>query len=268
MPKATVNGINIDYRVEGQGEPLIMIAGFSSEKNGWWFQTKAFKKYYRIITFDNRGVGKSDKPTGPYTVKRMADDAIGLMDHLGIEKAHVLGISMGGMIAQELAINHPERVDKLVLVSTLARRDEISGFTSEASKRLETFLRSIPNEVEIRRGVDTTIDLTLNKRFYRILVKPLWKSMIRLSDTSVLDGLIGQLDAILAHDTADRLSLIKAPTLVITGTDDRVVKPISSEVIANLVPKAKLIKVVGGSHGVSLEMSREFNMGVLDFLRN
>ncbi|MHA2069495.1 MAG: alpha/beta fold hydrolase [Candidatus Thorarchaeota archaeon] len=268
MPKATVNGINIDYRVEGQGEPLIMIAGFSSEKNGWWFQTKAFKKYYRIITFDNRGVGKSDKPTGPYTVKRMADDAIGLMDHLGIEKAHVLGISMGGMIAQELAINHPERVDKLVLASTFTRRDETSGFTSEASKRLETFFRSLPNEVEIRRGYVTAIDLTLNKRFYRILAVPLTKTMIRLSDTSALNGLVGQRDAALAHNTADRLKLIKAPTLVITGTNDRLVKPISSEVIANLVPKAKLVKVDGGSHGVCVEMRSEFNKEVLDFLTN
>ena len=267
MPKANVNGINIDYRVEGQGEPLIMISGFSSAKNDWRFQTRSFKKYYRTITFDNRGVGKSDKPTGPYTMKMMANDTIGLMDHLGIEKAHVLGISMGGMIAQELAINHPERVDKLVLASTLARWDETSGFTSEASKRLETFLRSIPNEVEIQRGVDTTIDLTLNKRFYRILAVPLMKIMIRLYDTSALNGLVEQRDAILAHDTADRLRLIKAPTLVITGTNDRLIKPISSEVIANLVPKAKLIKVEGGSHGVIVEMRSKFNKEVLNFLK-
>jgi pimeloyl-ACP methyl ester carboxylesterase len=112
------------------------------------------------------------------------------------------------------------------------------------------------------------IDLALNKGFYRILVVPLMKIKFMLSDTSALNGLVGQRDAVLAHDTADRLRLIKAQTLVITGTNDRLIKPISSEVIANLVPKAKLVKVEGGSHGVNVEMRREFNKEVLDFLKN
>jgi len=268
MPMANVNGININYRVEGQGEPLIMIMGFGSAKNNWRFQTGLFKKYYRTITFDNRGVGKSDKPTGPYTINMMADDTVGLMDYLGIEKAHIIGTSMGGMIAQELAIKLPEKVDKLVLASTFAGRDETSGFSSEASKALEVYDRSPHDETVIRRLCDILVDLTLNKRLYRILAIPLMKIMIRLSDPSMINGLVGQLDAVLAHDAADRLRLIKVPTLVITGTDDRLVKPISSEVIANLVPKAKLVKVEGGSHGFHAEMSGKFNKEVLDFLRN
>lgn len=118
MPMAKVNGINVDYRVEGQGEPVIMIGGLNSNKGAWRYQTRVFKKYYRVITFDNRGAGKSDKPLGPYTIKMMAEDTIGLMDHLNVEKAHVLGYSLGGMIAQELAISYPKRVDKLVLGRT------------------------------------------------------------------------------------------------------------------------------------------------------
>lgn len=101
-----------------------------------------------------------------------------------------------------------------------------------------------------------------------MLAVPQMKIMIRLADLSALTGLAGQKDAVLAHDTADRLRLIKAPTLVITGTEDRLIKPISSEVIANLVPKAKLVKVEGGSHGFSAEMRSEFNREVLDFLRD
>jgi pimeloyl-ACP methyl ester carboxylesterase len=267
VPKANVNGIVIDYRVEGQGDHLIMIAGFSSAKNNWRFQTGLFKKYYSTITFDNRGVGKSEKPTRPYTMKMMADDTIGLMDYLCIEKAHVLGMSMGGMIAQELAINYPERVDKLVLASTFARRDETSGFTSDTFKRMVTYDRSLPQEVEIRRVVDTMIDLSINKRFPRILAIPLIKIKTRLSDTPTLIGLLGQRDAILAHDTVDRLRLIKAPTLVITGTNDRLIKPTSSEVISNLIPKAKLVKVVDGSHAIIIEMRNEFNKEVLNFLK-
>jgi pimeloyl-ACP methyl ester carboxylesterase len=267
VPKAYCNGININYTVEGLGEPLIMISGFSSEKNVWRFQTGSFKKDFRTITFDNRGVGKSDKPTGPYTMKMMADDTIGLMDHLGIEKAHVVGMSMGGMVAQELAINYPECVDKLVLASTFACMDEASGLTSEASKRLETYNGSLPNEEVIRKGVETMINLSLNNGFYRILALQLMKIMIRSFDKLALNGLVRQFEAILAHDTIDRLRLIKAPTLVITGDNDRLIKPISSDMIANLVPKAKLVKVEGGSHAINIEMKSEFNKKVLEFLK-
>jgi 3-oxoadipate enol-lactonase len=263
MPKAKINGITIDYMVEGQGEPLIMIIGLGSDQSNWRLQTVLFKKYYRTITFDNRGAGKSEKPTKPYTINIMAEDTIGLMDHLGIEKAHLLGVSMGGMIAQELAINHPERVDKLVLGCTFARRNGTSGFSSEVSQALEAYDRSSHDVLSLRKLVNIIIDLTFNKRSYRVLALPLMKAAIR---SSALDGFVEQLEAVLTYDAADRLGKIKAPTLVITGTEDRIIKPVSSEVIASLVPKAKLVKVKAGSHGFSGEMSSEFNREVLAFL--
>jgi pimeloyl-ACP methyl ester carboxylesterase len=265
MPEVKVNGITINYRSEGQGEPLILIIGLGSDQSNWRLQTEVFKKYYRTITFDNRGAGKSDRPTGPYTINMMADDTIGLMDHLDIEKASILGVSMGGMIAQELAINHPERVEKLVLGCTFARRNGTSGFSPEISEALEVYDRSTHDEVSLRRLVYVIIDSTFNEGLYRILAIPLMKIAIRFS---ALNGFVEQLEAVLAHDVAERLGVIKASTLVITGTEDRVIKPTSSEVIANLVPKAKLVKVEGGSHGFSGEMSSEFNREVLDFLRN
>jgi len=265
MPMANVNGINIDYKVEGQGEPLIMISGLSLDKSSWRFQIGSFKKYYRTITFDNRGSGKSDKPAGPYTIKMMADDTIGLMDHLNIEKAHVLGVSMGGMIAQELAINHPERVNKLVLGCTFARRDETSGFSSEINKATEAYERSSRDKASQRRLASVVIDLTINKWSYRVFIVPLMKIAFRFSSQK---GVAEQLEAVSAHDAADRLGMIKASTLVITGTEDRAIKPISSEVIASLVPNAKLVKVLGGGHGFTMEMRGEFNREVLNFLRN
>jgi len=267
MPKAKVNGININYRVEGQGEPLIMIMGFTADRTAWMFQTRIFKKHYRVITFDNRGVGKSDKPIGPYSTKMMADDTIGLMDHLGIEKTHILGVSMGGMIAQELAINYPARVLKLVLGCTFAQRDESGGISPEFPKALgvdEGYSNDDARSIPIRRSVGTLFYLALNKRLYRIIFVPLMKIQIRLTGTT---GLLGQLEAVLGHNTADRLRLINAPTLVITGTKDRVIKPSSSEVIANLIPNAKLIKVDDGSHGFNIEMRSRFNREVLDFLK-
>jgi len=121
MPKAKVNGISIDYSVCGRGEPLVLIMGFGGSKLGWFFQRRACRKYFRVVTFDNRGAGGSDKPSGPYTMRMLADDVAGLMDYLKIDKAHVMGVSMGGMIAQHVAIAYPDRVRKLVLASTLPR---------------------------------------------------------------------------------------------------------------------------------------------------
>jgi pimeloyl-ACP methyl ester carboxylesterase len=94
-----------NYRVEGQGEPLVMISGFSDTLDDWKYQIPPFKKHFQLITMDNRGVGKTDKPQGPYSIMMMADDTIGLMDYLNIKKGHILGISMGGAIAQEIAIH-------------------------------------------------------------------------------------------------------------------------------------------------------------------
>jgi pimeloyl-ACP methyl ester carboxylesterase len=204
----------------------------------------------------------------------MADDTLGLIDHIGIEKAHIIGASMGGTIAQELAINHPERVNKLVLACTLARRDRTSGFTSKFNKALDAYDKSSRSEADLRRFTSVYISLRVNKRPNRIerarslareLLFPLMKIVLRFPATT---GLPEQLEAFSTHDATDRLGMIKASTLVITGTEDRLIKPISSEVIANLVPKAKLVKVPGGSHSFIMEMSDEFNREVLDFLKN
>lgn len=120
MPTAKVNGINLAYNIKGNGPPLILIIGFASAQNLWYSTVRAFSKSYRVVTFDNRGFGKSDKPPGPYTTQMLASDTLGLMDYLGIEKAHILGGSLGGMVAQEIAIAHPERLDRLILSATNA----------------------------------------------------------------------------------------------------------------------------------------------------
>ena len=158
MPLTKLNGININYKVEGQGEPLVMIMGFAANQSSWIPQVPFFKKYYRVITFDNRGVGKSDKPRGPYSTKMMADDTVRLMDLLGIEKAYIMGASMGGMIAQELAINYPQRVMKLVLACTYACQDETSGDTPEQAKLLQLTPEKIASAM---------IGLAFNKPLYR-----------------------------------------------------------------------------------------------------
>ena len=99
MPKAPVNGINMYYEVQGKGVPLVMIQGFAGNHQAWFFQLRAFKKHYKVVIFDNRGIGRSDGLDQPYTIKTMADDVVGLMDYLGIPKAHIMALSLGGMVA-------------------------------------------------------------------------------------------------------------------------------------------------------------------------
>jgi pimeloyl-ACP methyl ester carboxylesterase len=256
MPLAKVNGININYKVEGQGENLILIMGFQTNRGGWMRQTPFFKKHhYRVITFDNRGVGKSDVPEGPYSTRMMADDTIGLMDYLGVKKAHIVGISLGGMIAQEVVINYPERVSTLVLGSTYACDDNNSGNTAECAEAMK---------LPIRETADSVINLCFNKPLNRMLFIPWLRMMGRKNKPA---GLSGQREAILKHNTLDRLKLIKAPTLIIVGTGDRVIRPISSEIMAKNIPNASLIKVNKGSHVLFTEMSGKFNKEVINFLK-
>jgi pimeloyl-ACP methyl ester carboxylesterase len=258
VPIAEVNGINIYYETQGLGEPLILIMGFSGRGSDWKFQTAEFKKRYRVITLDNRGVGKSDKPQGRYTTKIMADDVIGLMDYLKIKKAHILGASMGGMIAQEIAINYPERVIKLILACTYAYHDkESSGMTQDMEEAIK---------LPIRVTTSRVIDLAMSKFLLRISFLPLMKIRFRFMGELEARGLEGQRDACLGHNALERLSQINAPTLVIVGTKDKVLKPSSSEVIARKVPKARLVKAENGSHVFSMEMRGIFNKEVLNFL--
>jgi pimeloyl-ACP methyl ester carboxylesterase len=258
MPLARLNGISISYQVEGEGEPLVMIMGFTGGRSGWMPQIRFFKKYYRVVTFDNRGVGKSDKPPGPYSTRMMADDTVKVMDVLGIDRAHIMGISMGGMIAQELAINYPQRVMKLVLASTYARQDETSGDTAEQAKFLQ---------LSAEKKVGAMVSLAFNRPFYRFTFGLLGRVQTKFMGASARVGIVGQSEACLRHDTLERLSSITAPTLVIVGTGDRIIKPVSSEVIAGKIPNAKLVEVEGGSHYFSFEMKNVFNQQVLSFLK-
>lgn len=263
MPKVKVNGIDVDYMVEGEGEPLVMVMGLGGARSSWRFQTGVFKRYYQTVTFDNRGAGKSDKPGGPYTIKMMADDTLGLMDYLGIKKAHLMGVSMGGMIAQELAINHPERVDKLVLGCTFAKAGAGSD-SPEMRMALEAFQRSPQDEASLRKLMSAMLEFSLNTRFNRVFILPFAKIAIRLSSVG---GTVEQLKAVSTHDTVERLGMIKAPTLVITGTKDRLINPASSKLIAKFVANAKLIEIPGGGHTFFMEMHDDFNREVLRFLK-
>ncbi len=267
MPRANVNGTNIYYEVHGEGEPLVMIMGFGGGHSGWYFQLREFRKHYRVIIFDNRGIGKSDAVTKPYTIKTMAQDTVGLMDHLGIQKSHMLGMSLGSLVAQEIAIERPERVDKLVLACASIGETQEDDMHERMVKAFK--VREGPDGVDLRSvnfedAIDTVIALSFNRRLYRMLLRPLSKVYVKMTG---VEGHVRQIEAVQGYKTVDRLHRIKAPTLVLTGTEDNIVPPKYSEQIASLIPNAKLVRIEGGSHALNIEMRSRFNKEVLDFLQ-
>ena len=265
MPRANVNNINIHYRVYGDGEPLILICGMGSDLDDWIFQMRPFKKRYRLVIFDNRGIGRSDKPLQSYSIKDMAADTVGLMNHLGIEQANVLGISMGGMIAQEVALNYPARVKKLVLASTGAEgwNPETSPEVRRALK-LEEGTRVDWNGNNLAKLVIAMTKYSFNSRAYRLLMTSLFRIFVR---PSTLVGMEWQFRAVAGNSTIDRLHLIKSPTLVIGGTKDWIFSRGDMELLAQRIPGAKLVLVEGGNHTMMTEMHGRFNREVLAFLR-
>ena len=275
MSTVKVGGIDLYYEEQGSGYPLLLIMGLAADSQAWLFQVPELAPHYRTITFDNRGVGRSSKPAGPYSIAAMADDAVGLLDALKIERAHVVGVSMGGMIAQELVLRHPARVRGLVLACTFPEPDD------DIHKTREQSLSELGGSV----GADGKIALDLSKidpmMVFQSLMPRVFNPAFLMSELPKLmqlfggalqwgislDAIMAQVEATIAHRTTDRLHQITAPTLVITGDSDNLIPPANSDILARAIPSAKLIKVPGGSHGFNFETPDLFNREVLDFLR-
>jgi pimeloyl-ACP methyl ester carboxylesterase len=257
-----VGDLNVYYKVYGQGEPLVLIAGLGSDLSDWAFQTPEFSKKYRVVTFDNRGAGRTDARDVPYSIRVMSDDTLGLMDALGIDQAHVLGVSMGGYIAQELAIRHPGRAKSLILVSTsagpyLLETHVLTAWAAAAIKGIsqKTFFQLMLPFIFTDR-------LFENPEMVQIAV-----DMIATphSGTTVY-ALVRQLMACVEHDARGRLGRITMPTLVLAGKDDILVPFSLSEEMATSIPNARLVVLDGGGHRFNTEVPDKFNRAVLEFL--
>jgi pimeloyl-ACP methyl ester carboxylesterase len=274
MPTATIRDVELYYEEHGSGSPLLCIMGFATDSSGWLLQVPEFAKRHRTIVFDNRGVGRSTKPTGAYTIHEMADDAAGLLDHLDVDQAHVLGLSMGGMIAQELVLRHPHRVRRLVLAATFPEPDVA---TEEQRKILFTQMGgSITEAGEMRIDFTAMNPMLFFQNMLPLVFSPAFiqnelPKLVQLFSGSLqygfsIEAILGQMQAIMAHKATDRLAQIAAPTLVLTGDADRLISPANSDVLAKRIPGAKLVQVPGGTHGFNFEKPDVFNRTVLDFL--
>ncbi len=260
MPKVRVGDIEIFYVEAGAGEPVVLIIGLGGDHLSWGFQLGALAERYRVIAFDNRGVGQSEAPDLPYTTRMMAEDTRGLMDALGIERARVVGVSMGGMIAQELALQHPERVRALHLGCTMARPDAYLSALSASWRELRT---QMGREFALRAiGPWLFAPATYNER--PEFVEMIFQNGLANPHPQSVTGYLRQSEAVMAHDTLERLAAIRCPTLVSVGEEDILLPPRFSRELAARVPGARFELVQASGHVYFWERPDVFNALCLD----
>jgi pimeloyl-ACP methyl ester carboxylesterase len=222
----------------------------------------AFSERYRVIAFDNRGAGRSEKPMGAYSIRQMADDAAALMDALEVPASHVFGMSLGGMIAQEYVLRHPQRVQALILGGTTAGGPKAVRPGPDVIGHFAT-VASLPIPQAIERGMS----LLYSDEFLAANKDWLLKRALEMAPLMApVHGLRGQAMAAISHNTHDRLNSISARTLVVSGTADRIVPHSNSVLIAEGVPGAQLVQFEGAGHGFLVERADEVNEAMLGFL--
>lgn len=259
MPVARINDCDLYYEMHGAGAPLLLIAGLGCATWLWARNLAALAARFQVIAFDNRGAGRSEKPDMPYSAGLLADDAAGLLQHLGVSRAHVLGVSMGGFIAQELALLYPERVDRLVLGCTMSRGDVVTREFEEAMTRVD----GLTPEQVFRRAMELTAAPgywgARPAEFEQVLaVRTEWNPPRHAYQRQWHLGL---------HFNATyRVHRIQAPTLVCAGDADRVVPPAETARLAERIPGARLRIYSPAGHWFFWEQAERFNRDVIRFL--
>ena len=260
MTIVTANGVDLWVDQEGSGEDVLFISGLADEGACWVDQVAGLAGGYRVTTFDNRGVGRSSTPDGPFRIPDFAADTIGLMDALGLDGAHVVGSSMGGAIAQELALAHPDRVRSLVLNGTWCRGDRF----------LHEVFRSW---MWAARKADRTRDFLLvvnlwcfAPRIWNDGTMDTWLDAAEASDhQQSVDAFCRSAEALLHHDTADRLGAITVPTLVTVGELDLTLPERFSRQIVERVRGARLVVIPQAGHQPFQELPEDYNRLLVDF---
>ncbi len=262
MPKIHVSDINIYYELYGSGEPILLIMGLGGSLLGWQSQIPTLSQRLRVVAFDNRGCGRSDVPTSDYSMSLFADDAAGLLRALDIESAHVFGVSMGGMIAQEMTLRHPSMVRSLILGAT----SPCLLAMPPTPKALEATMKA--QEMEPRQAFETTYWTGYTDEYLAANKEDLWRrAQAETAYASPPEFWRRQSDAVAKHDTRERLGAIAAPTLVIGGEDDPLIPPENSRYLAEHIPRAELVLFPKARHSFNVELEEQTNAAVLDFVR-
>lgn len=253
-------GARIYWDEQGHGAPVLLIMGLGYSSHMWHRIRPVLATHYLTIALDNRGVGRSDLPPGPYAIALMASDAAAALDAAGIESAHVFGVSMGGMVAQEFALQYPKRVRSLMLGCTAAGGPTVVRAEPEATQMLMARDKMSPEEAA-EAAVPFIYDSpTPRERIDEDLA-------IRRPWFPRPEAYVAQLQGILAWEAYSRLSGITAPTLVIHGERDRLVPPGNGKLIAERIPEAKLVMIPHASHLCLTDQTEAAHSTVLEFLK-
>lgn len=255
---AIINGIRMYYELHGSGPHLTLIGGLGTATWLWENNIAALSRHFSVLAFDNRGAGLSAMPEGPYSISQMSDDLSGLLSHLKITKTHILGVSMGGYIAQEFTLNHPEKVDRLMLVATTAGRSVAVPMAPEV---LQLLITPSEGNVEMMREkfrlafTDTYLDAHLNH-----LIR------LRLETPQPPFAFMAQATAGGNFDRSADIHRITAPTLAVGATGDRVILAENLRLLSERIPNSQLIIYNGFAHQFVVENAAQFNHDIIDFL--
>ncbi|MEU7880155.1 alpha/beta fold hydrolase [Microbispora bryophytorum] len=262
MSTAFVNGITINYELEGEGpETVVLVNGLADDLATWEAQVPALLDAgLRVLRFDNRGIGASDKPAGPYTSRLLADDAKALVDHLGLTGIHLAGVSMGGMIAQEYALAYPDDLKSLTLACTYAAPGPFCSrmFALWADMAREMGVPTVMRDVGL---------WAFTVPFFEERPEEAAEFDTAMAEmTMTVEAYLSQLNVIQTHDTTERLAQLTAPTLVLAGEEDILIPVRLSRRLHEAVPEARWATVPGG-HACLWETPEPFNTTLIDFVR-
>lgn len=261
MPKAVNGSVKIHWDLRGQGEPLLLIMGLAMSSGGWYRLLPHLEGRYQAITFDNRGTGGSDRPWRPFTMGDMVGDALAVLDAAGIEQAHVLGASLGGMVAQNLALSHPERVKSLLLGCTTA---SIDSARRSVRTSMGVILRPL---IGIKRSFPIIAPALYSKRTLTYGVDRLAEDLRqRISDATPIRTNYAQLGVVARHDTQRRLPQLKMPTLVLHGEEDGMLPVECGRHLAMRIPNAELVTLPDCAHMMTTDEEAGAANAILGFL--
>ncbi|MFN0041464.1 MAG: 3-oxoadipate enol-lactonase [Burkholderiales bacterium] len=256
--KLATNGIQINYAVEGDGPWLVMSHSLACDLSMWEEQVPLFRKHFRVLRFDTRGHGASDAPSGAYSLDMLADDLLGLLDGLKIEKPHFVGLSMGGMIGQTFALQHPGRLRSLVLCDTSSRIPPEAGALWEG--RINTAME---------QSMEPLVEPTLKRWFTEpyIAANPAMMARVaKLIRSTPATGYAGCCHAIRRLDLTAKLGAITSPVQVVVGEQDAGTPVAMSKAICEAIPGSELVIIPSASHLSNLEQPETFSRAVLQFL--
>lgn len=259
LPKVKINDIEIYYEIHGDGFPFILITGLAGDVN-WWNSEdiKRYSKDFKTIIFDNRGAGRTDKPNMNYSMGLFGSDVLGLMEALNIEKTHILGSSLGGMIAQEIAINHPERVEKLILCSTHSGGSNMIKPSKEVTEMLTSSRQDL---------IDGIVSMCFTDNFINSHPKLISKFKSQISKTRIPPrSYILQLKSVNSFDTYSRLKQIKAPTLIIHGKKDILIPVANAEILEQEIPNARKLLLNDLAHWPFFPTNKKLMNMIIEFL--